>query len=94
MNRETPGQRAGGFLVGGRRGSLQAFAQPGLPLVAIDQCRLPCVQDVTVEQGVEWFGVLAVDAVVVDHEVREERLVEQSAELRIGRQVRSVTVAG
>nr|WP_256363045.1 hypothetical protein [Streptomyces sp. TRM70350] len=94
MNRETPGQRAGGLLVGGRRRSLQDVSQPGLPLCAISQNRLPCIQDVAVEQCVERFGVLAVDTVLVDHEVREERLIEQPAQLRIGGQVRNVTVTG
>ncbi|WP_406158231.1 hypothetical protein [Streptomyces canus] len=79
MNRETPSQRVGGLLVGGRCGPVQDFTQPGLPSCAIDQRGLPRLQDISVKQRIERFGVLAVDAVLVDHEVGEERLVEKPA---------------
>ncbi|MDL2081955.1 hypothetical protein QNN03_36575 [Streptomyces sp. GXMU-J15] len=95
MHRETPSEFAGGLLDARRwcsRAS-QDFAQPGLPLRAIRQERPPGVQDLAVEQRVERLRVLTADAVLVDHEVGEERLVEEPAQERAGRQVRGMAVA-
>lgn len=50
------------------------------------------VEDTRAEQCVEGLGVLASDAVFVDHEMGEERLVEQSALLGVGGQVSGVAV--
>jgi hypothetical protein len=51
------------------------------------------VEYAVVEQGVERWGVLAVDAFFVDVEVGEERLVEQAAELSACGEVGGMAVA-
>lgn len=63
--------------MGAGRGPSEDVGHGDLAGLAVGLDGSASIKGVWVEEGVEGFGVVAVEAVVVDVEVGEERLVEQ-----------------